>query len=501
MTAAPPSGSLLVLGTQRGRGRRGTCAMLAARAGAAAATGWSWPDRPAPRRRSGSPRRGARFAAVPIADRPHPANDARSVARLRALRRGADAVHAHGLRAGALAALALTGTRTGPAPGHPAQRGHRRGRDRRDLPGLERIVARRADHVLVGLPRSRGAHAGRAAATASSAAVGARPPAPAAGRARTGTAGRCREDPGRTAGPPAEGPAGAAHRGQARPAERAWRPCSTPRPGRPPADRVVRGSRGRGRCGTRCGPGSTADGPARAFCTAGPTRPICSRWRRAVLVPSRWEGQPLDVQEALRAGTPIIATGWAASRTWWGTRRCWCRPGDAGRAARGDRNGCWTTPRSPPGSPRPRPPRGASPTGRGEALKAVLAVYRAQCGRSAHPGTRYHGPPAERTGTNRIRSAALPGRRDRCAIGPRILGTVGGEYPFATALVITVSSPRGPRGLSVRAARGRERPPAVVLCTRAGGSLIVTVPVWTWVAVIGGSSGGRRLRPVDRRPR
>src|SRR5690606_18209499 len=28
----------------------------------------------------------------------------------------------------------------------------------------------------------------------------------------------------------------------------------------------------------------------------------------AVIVPSRWEGQPLSVQEALRAGRPIIAT-------------------------------------------------------------------------------------------------------------------------------------------------------------------------------------------------
>ncbi|MFC7643053.1 glycosyltransferase family 4 protein [Streptosporangium lutulentum] len=32
------------------------------------------------------------------------------------------------------------------------------------------------------------------------------------------------------------------------------------------------------------------------------------RVTRALLVPSRWEGQPLNVQEALRAGTPVIAT-------------------------------------------------------------------------------------------------------------------------------------------------------------------------------------------------
>jgi glycosyltransferase involved in cell wall biosynthesis len=50
---------------------------------------------------------GARFAAVEIADRPHPAGDARAVARIRRLTRDADVVHAHGLRAGGLAALAL----------------------------------------------------------------------------------------------------------------------------------------------------------------------------------------------------------------------------------------------------------------------------------------------------------------------------------------------------------------------------------------------------------
>src|SRR4051794_8261705 len=49
---------------------------------------------------------GQSFAAVEIADRPHPVRDARAVARLRALTRDRDVVHAHGLRAGGLAALA-----------------------------------------------------------------------------------------------------------------------------------------------------------------------------------------------------------------------------------------------------------------------------------------------------------------------------------------------------------------------------------------------------------
>ncbi|MGW0451161.1 glycosyltransferase family 4 protein, partial [Streptosporangium sandarakinum] len=46
-------------------------------------------------------RLGARFAPVPISDRPRPRGDLQALRRLRALR-GADVVHAHGLRAGAL---------------------------------------------------------------------------------------------------------------------------------------------------------------------------------------------------------------------------------------------------------------------------------------------------------------------------------------------------------------------------------------------------------------
>lgn len=49
---------------------------------------------------------GVRFAPVEIADRPH-ASDLRAVARIAALARDADAVHAHGLRAGALTVLAV----------------------------------------------------------------------------------------------------------------------------------------------------------------------------------------------------------------------------------------------------------------------------------------------------------------------------------------------------------------------------------------------------------
>src|SRR5690606_8203250 len=51
---------------------------------------------------------GARFAAVDTGAAPRPRRDAAAVLRLRRLLRGADVVHAHGLRAGLLAGLALS---------------------------------------------------------------------------------------------------------------------------------------------------------------------------------------------------------------------------------------------------------------------------------------------------------------------------------------------------------------------------------------------------------
>lgn len=97
---------------------------------------------------------GAHFEAVPISDRPRPASDARAVAALRRLSRAVDVVHAHGLRAGGLSAIALGPTLLA-----------RRGADPRlvvtlhNLPVggglvaaatsvLERLVASRADVVL-----------------------------------------------------------------------------------------------------------------------------------------------------------------------------------------------------------------------------------------------------------------------------------------------------------------------------------------------------------------
>jgi len=97
----------------------------------------------------------ARFEAVEITDRPR-AGDVAAVRRLAALGRDADVVHAHGLRAGALALLAVRGLRRAPEDGgrrprvvvtlHNLPVG---GRAIRAVSAvLERVVGRGADVVL-----------------------------------------------------------------------------------------------------------------------------------------------------------------------------------------------------------------------------------------------------------------------------------------------------------------------------------------------------------------
>lgn len=95
---------------------------------------------------------GARFVPVPIADRPSVTGDPRTIRTLRKLVKEFDVVHAHGLRAGALAALARG---KGPPPPlvvtlHNALVGD--GAIAAVHAGLERIVAHRADAVLAVSP-------------------------------------------------------------------------------------------------------------------------------------------------------------------------------------------------------------------------------------------------------------------------------------------------------------------------------------------------------------
>ncbi|MGC5585810.1 glycosyltransferase [Ornithinimicrobium sp. W1665] len=91
--------------------------------------------------------RHARVVPLPVGAAPHPLRDGRSVRTLRAAAAGAHVVHAHGLRAGALGALAR---RAGPpslvVTTHNAT--PERGAARLLYTGMERLVAARADLVL-----------------------------------------------------------------------------------------------------------------------------------------------------------------------------------------------------------------------------------------------------------------------------------------------------------------------------------------------------------------
>src|SRR5690606_2486966 len=251
---------------------------------------------------------GVRFAEVDIADRPRPVSDARAVARLRSLVSGADVVHAHGLRAGALAAAACA--RIAPGPLRFARGGtplvvtlHNAviagGRTAAVYATLERIVARGASCVLGVSPdleeRMRDLGARSVGHAIVPAPAPEQPPGPAVRadvRAELGvgdrplivTVGRLAEQKGLPT---------------LLDAARDWA-GRTP----PPLVAIV------------------GDGPledelrARIEAEELPVRLLGRRSDVPALlaacdvavVPSVWEGQPLIVQEILRAGLPLVAT-------------------------------------------------------------------------------------------------------------------------------------------------------------------------------------------------
>lgn len=241
------------------------------------------------------------FVPVEIAGRPRPGRDAAAVLRLRRLlaRSRPDLVHAHGLRAGALAALALLPLRRRPAllvTVHNAATGG-------GLAGavygvLERIAARRADAVswvsgdLAARMRRLGARDGGRALVPAPAFPPPSAAEVAAVRRSLGGAGR----PvvlavGRLA--PQKGfPVllAAAARWQ----DRVPRPLTVIAGNGPLAGEL------RARAGSAgldiVFPGQRGDIPALLAAAD------------VVAVPSHWEGQPLIVQEALRAGRPIVAS-------------------------------------------------------------------------------------------------------------------------------------------------------------------------------------------------
>jgi glycosyltransferase involved in cell wall biosynthesis len=249
---------------------------------------------------------GARFAAVEIADRPHPAGDARAVARIRRLTRDADIVHAHGLRAGGLAAIALaravpTPLRAGVPPLvvtlHNAVIAG--GMIGAAYATLERVVARQAAEILAVSPDLEDRMRSLGARAVSRALV------PAPPRRRS-------EDPAAQAKVRAD--LGAVDRPLvavvARLAEQKGLPvlldASAAWGRRTPAPLVA--IAGDGPLEESLRARIEADGlPVRLLGRRSDVPELLAAADVAV-VSSVWEGQPLVVQEVLRAGRPLVAT-------------------------------------------------------------------------------------------------------------------------------------------------------------------------------------------------
>ncbi|MFF5259437.1 glycosyltransferase family 4 protein [Actinomadura viridis] len=257
----------------------------------------------------GFERAGARFAAVDLADRPRPMSDARAVARLRALLRGADVVHAHGMRAGGLAAAACA--RVAPGPLRVAKVGgpplvvtlHNAvitgGKTAVAYGALERVVAMGADEVLGVSPdledrmRALGARSvARALVPAPVPRTRPNPDARAERRAELGvgdrplilTVGRLAEQKGLPT-------LLEASRGWAR---------RTP----PPLVAIVGSGPLEEELRARI---EAEDLPVRLLGGRGDV-PALLEASDVTVVPSVWEGQPLIVQEILRTGRPLVAT-------------------------------------------------------------------------------------------------------------------------------------------------------------------------------------------------
>ncbi|MFB9892692.1 glycosyltransferase family 4 protein [Planobispora takensis] len=260
----------------------------------------------------GFTRLGARFLPVPISDRPRPGGDLRAVRALRELR-SAEAVHAHGLRAGALAALALAGTGTGLAVTlhNAATAGGAVGA----IYGvLERIVARRADRVLVVSP-DLGERMTALGARQVEPAVVPAPPLPSSDREPW----EVRAQLGAGDRPILLTVARLAQQKGLETLLEVAAAVASATPAEPETRSREAGKDGSGSEALFlvAGEGPLRDELQRRIDARGlPVRLLGNRddvgdllgAARALVVPSRWEGQPLSVQEALRAGTPVIAT-------------------------------------------------------------------------------------------------------------------------------------------------------------------------------------------------
>ena len=245
---------------------------------------------------------GVSFESVDIADRPRPAADAAAVRRLRGLLAsfGPDVVHAHGLRAASVAALARAragqsrpalvvtvhnAPPTGTVPGVIYQT-------------LERLTARRADAVLcvsADLADRMRRAGGRDVALAVV-------PAPPAAAPSAEDIGQARADIG-AAGRPV-----VLAVGRLAPQKRfdVLIDAVARLRGRDPAPRLV--IAGEGPLAGQLAAQSGAAGLDTRFLGARADVPALLAAADVVVVPSRWEGQPLIIQETLQAGRPLVAS-------------------------------------------------------------------------------------------------------------------------------------------------------------------------------------------------
>jgi glycosyltransferase involved in cell wall biosynthesis len=243
-----------------------------------------------------------RFEPVEIADRPRPARDAAAVLRLRRLLAAAapDVVHAHGMRAGAIAAVALMRARR-PAPAlivtvHNAPPGGALAN--LVYLALERVIARRADAVLC----ASGDLAARMRRLGARDVAQAVVPAPAAAMPSAEAAGKARAAVG-ASGRPMVLAVGrlAEQKGFAvlLDAAAAWQD-------RQPAPLLV--IAGEGPLAGELAARARRSGIVVTFLGRRDDVPALIAAADVMVVPSMWEARALVVQEALRAGTPLVAS-------------------------------------------------------------------------------------------------------------------------------------------------------------------------------------------------